>query len=329
MNTCAKEEIQRQIDSGLIQGAVVKTNLSDETISMGIQYDTIPMTAASRFDIASTGKVFTATCIAMLAHEGKLDLDAPFTTYMPKHALGKNCTITLRDLAAHASGFNNSKPYCSPDREEFMKKLFAWMPSDPRRTTFTYSCGNYVLLGKIAETVSGMDLDSLARSLIWKPLGMTDTTWNAPGPGPFEVQHHHPTREPGQHNDETCNQAGIPLGNGSLFSTAGDMIAYLNDILKCSIIPASCCELMLKPDFRAEDKIRSFGWDMSPDGCPSTLSPHTIHHTGFTGQSIFVDPENGICGVVLTSRKGDWAEAKTGRMRIMDALVKASRNKHI
>ncbi|MBR5078122.1 MAG: beta-lactamase family protein, partial [Victivallales bacterium] len=151
MNQLVFDEIQKQIDSGLIHGAVVRTNLSDETIALGIQAGSIPMTAESRFDIASTGKVFTAACIAMLAFKGQIDLDAPFTTYLPDHALGKNCTITVRDLAAHASGFDNSKPYCSADHAEFMRRLYAWMPVNPRRTTFIYSCGNFVLLGKIAE----------------------------------------------------------------------------------------------------------------------------------------------------------------------------------
>ena len=63
------DEIQRQIDSGLIQGAAVRTNRNGETIALGIQAGAIPMTAQSRFDIASTGKVFTAACVALLALE--------------------------------------------------------------------------------------------------------------------------------------------------------------------------------------------------------------------------------------------------------------------
>ncbi len=325
MNQFVIDEIQKQIDSGLIHGAVVRTNLSDETIALGIQAGSIPMTAESRFDIASTGKVFTAACIAMLAFKGQIDLDAPFTTYLPDHALGKNCTITVRDLAAHASGFDNSKPYCSADHAEFMRRLYAWMPVNPRRTTFYYSCGNFVLLGKIAEKVSGMDLDSLARKLLWEPLGMVHTTWNAPGNGPHEVQHFNPVREPGCHNDETCYLANIPLGNGSAFSTADDMFLFLHDILHCNVIPSSCCELMQKPDFYDGDTIRSFGWDMSPACIPAGLSKRTIYHTGWTGQSIFVDPMTGICGAVFTSRKGDWDEAKNGRKRIMEAIIKTAK----
>ena len=112
------DEIREQINSGLIQGAVVRTNLSEETIAMGVQAGNIPMSAESRFDIASTGKVFTAACVALLALDGKIDLDAPFTEYIPEHVLGKDCDITIRDLASHSSGFDNSKPYAADSAEE-------------------------------------------------------------------------------------------------------------------------------------------------------------------------------------------------------------------
>lgn len=318
------DEIQSQIDSGLIQGAVVRTNRNSETIALGLQTDDLPMTARSRFDIASTGKVFTAACAALLALEGKLDLDAPFTEYLPDHALGKNCDITLRDLAAHASGFDNDKPYYSTDQNEFMQKLYAWMPLNPRRTSFIYSCGNFILLGKIAEKVSGLDLDALSRKLIWEPLGMVRTTWNAPGPGPDEVRHHEPTREPGVHNDPVCHAINVPLGSGSVFSTADDLIRFLQDIIDRKTFPAAYYDLILKPEFYDGGTVRSFGWDMSSDGRPDGLSGRTIHHTGWTGQTLFADPETGICGAVLTSRTGNWDEAKNGRIRIMKTIIKTS-----
>lgn len=315
------DEIQNQIDSGLIQGAVVRTSLNTQPICLGIQSGTIPMDSSSRFDIASTGKVFTASCIALLALKGKIDIDAPFTEYLPDHCLNGKCDITIRDLAAHASGFYNDKPYKDSNHEEFMRKLYAWQPQVPRRTSFTYSCGNYILLGKIANKVSGMDLDSLARSLIWTPLKMKSTTWNPPGPGKHEVQHHFPDRAPGTHNDEVCFQANLPLGNGSAFSTAEDMFLFVRDIVERKTFPESFYDLICTPEFESNNKIRSFGWDMSPDGRPEGLSVHTIHHSGWTGQTVFADPATGFSGVVLTSRTGDWSEAKKGRIRIIEKII--------
>ena len=318
---CIADELQQQIDSGLIQGGVVCTSFNEEPVALGMQTESIPMSADSRFDIASVGKVFTASCTALLYLQGKIDIDAPFTEYLPEHKLGKNCSITIRDLAAHASGFDNSKPYCSADQKEFMQKICEWMPANPRRSSFIYSCGNYALLGKILNKVTSLDLNALAEKLLWQPLGMTHTTWNAPGAGPFEVLHHHPTRPCGEHNDETCFQAGIPLGNGSVFSTAKNMYLYLKDIIERKHFPAAYYDLIEKAEFTHDGHCRSFGWDMSPGGCPAGLSEKTIHHTGWTGQSIFADPQTGFCGAVLTSRLGNWLEAKKGRMRIVERIL--------
>ena len=57
------------------------------------------MTVRSRFDMASTGKTFTASCLALLVCDGLLDPDAPFTRYLPEHQLGHDCDITVRDLS--------------------------------------------------------------------------------------------------------------------------------------------------------------------------------------------------------------------------------------
>ena len=176
----ARREAQTQIASGLIQGAVIAV-AGGPAAAAGLQCvhpAEKPMTVHSRFDIASVGKVFTAACCALLAADGELEPDAPFTRYLPEHVLGKSCNITVRDLAMHAGGFDNSKPYDSDDVEIFNRELFGKRPVRPRLEAFEYACSNFILLGKIAERISGTDLDTLARERIWKPLGMDRTQSN-------------------------------------------------------------------------------------------------------------------------------------------------------
>lgn len=317
-------EIRHQLDARIIQGAVVRSNRDQAPFFAGMQTDTLPMTANSRFDIASTGKTFTALCCALLIDGGKLDPDAPFTEYLPEHALGKNCRITVRDLAVHGSGFDNSKPYHGLPPGPFEERLFQLMPVRERRTCFEYSCANFILLGKIAERLTGMDLDTLARKWIWSPLGMKDTTWNAPGNGPWEVLHHFPTRTPGEHNDGDCFGYGRPLGSGSCFSTVTDMLKFVQTILKREYFPRKVYDLIYTCDFVCGGTRRSFGWDMTDGGRPAALSAQTIHHSGWTGQSLFVDPENDFCAVILTSRSGDWTQARDGRIRIAEKLYQRS-----
>lgn len=318
----ARQEALKQIDSGLIQGAVFTANGGMLVIAVGkqcIHPVERAMTERSRFDIASAGKVFTAGCCALLIADGKLDPDAPFVSYLPEY-WDKNSDITIRDLALHVSGFDNSKPYNSPDMEVFYHELFHKRPIRPRLEAFEYACSNFILLGMIVERLSGQRLDAVANQRLWTPLGMSQTRWDAPGEGPDEVEFHFPNRPAGQHNDQTSYYCGFPLGLGSCFSTAKDMMLFAQDILERKQFPAEYYDLISTCGFEKNSARRSFGWDMRAAHRPSGLSEQTIFHTGFTGQTICVDPESDFAAVVLTSRTGDHEEAIRGRMRIIEAL---------
>ena len=318
----ALTEARKQIDSGLVQGLVFTDNRIHEIVALGKQCvhpAEKRMTPDSRFDLASVGKVFTAGCCALLAARGELDPDAPFVRYLPEYR-DRDSGITVRDLAMHVGGFDNSKAYDSADPEVFDRELFGKRPVRPRLEKFEYACSNFILLGRIAERISGMDLDTLARKSIWEPLGMIHTQWNAPGPGPNEVEHWFPNRPAGEHNDSVCFDCGFPIGSGSCFSTAGDMMLFLEDILERKHFPRLYYDLFLNCGFEKDGDRRSFGWDMRARNRPRNLSERTIYHTGFTGQTIFADPENDYAALVLSSRTGGHDEAIRGRTRIIEKL---------
>ncbi len=322
----ASAEAAKQIKSGLIQGAVFSaTGLP--AAAQGLQcihpQEKI-MTPDSRFDMASVGKVFTASCCALLICEGKLAPDEPFVKYLPEAsaALGRDCDIRVRDLAMHVSGFDNAKPYQTADMKSFEQELYRKRPVRPRLAAFEYACCNFILLGKIVNHLTGLDLDTFARKHIWEPLGMTRTQWNAPGDGPDEVEHWFPNRPAGQHNDTDCFNCPYPLGSGSCFSTAHDMMLFLQDMLERRTFPAEYYDLLMTPGFEQGSDRRSFGWDMSAENRPGGLTNRAIHHTGWSGQTVCVDPDIGFAAVCLTSRTGDHAEARNGRNRIITAMLR-------
>ena len=327
----ALSEARNQMEAGLIQGGVFAA-LGLEPEAFGLQTvhpEAVPMTAESRFDMASVGKVFTASCCAALAAEGKLDPDAPFTEYLPDHVLGAKCRITVRDLATHSSGFTNDKPYAKDDPEEFYRELMRMKPVRERGEAFEYSCYGFILLGVILNRITGKDLDTLAREIIWGPLGMTRTTWNAPGAGPDEVEHWHPNRPAGMHNDDTCFRADVPLGNGSCFSTCGDMMKFVRDMAERRHFPQAYYDLLTTccwegPAVQPGGGLarRSFGWDMCELRRPATFSDQAVFHSGFTGQTIAVDPVRGLGAMIMTSRTGDWELANRGRVRLIDILCR-------
>ncbi len=275
----------------------------------------------SRFDLASVGKTFTGACCAFLWLQGKLDLDAPFTEYLPEHVLGASCDITVRDLATHSSGFSNEKPYQLQDWMAFEEALMRFRPVRRRGEAFEYSCYNLILLGKIVERLSEMGLEDAAREWLWKPLGMNHTQWLPPGPGEYEVKHWDPNRPAGQHNDASCFFHVTPLGNGSCFSTAEDMLAFVDDIAREGHFPADYYRLLHICTYEKDGARRGFTWDMSPGSLPVGFSDQGVIHTGFTGQTICADPRTGFAAVVLTSRTGDWGEARRRRREVIEALM--------
>ena len=202
----------------------------------------------------------------------------------------------------------------------FHRELLAMRPVRPRLSAFEYSCANFILLGKIINNATGEDLDSFARRRIWEPLGMKRTQWNPPGDGPDEVEHWFPNRPPGQHNDPVCFNCPFPIGNGSCFSTVQDLMLFLNDLLERKTFPKEYYDLLFSPGFDKGGQRRSFGWDMSAWSRPDGLSDKTILHSGWTGQTVCVDPENRFVAVVLTSRTGDHEKARQGRARIISAM---------
>lgn len=343
---CAFENARAIIADGLCAGFAMADADDGPVLCDGLQCfweKRLPMTPRSRFDIASVGKTFTAALAAQLVAEGLLDPDAPFTDYLPEHVLAKEgCAITARDLATHSSGFNNSKPYeAAKSWQEFLELLFAKRPVRPRGAAFEYSCSNFILLGKIVERLTGLDLDTAARKRLWGPLGMDSTTWNPVEDDGNVVEFSPDTysgtglRRIGDHNDLSCHLFGLPLGNGSVFTTIGDMRLFLSDLLHRRNFQKEYYDLLFAesyvgPSLDGRLVRRSFGWDMISEGTDSGIGPGigfsstAIAHTGWTGMTAIVDPGLGFAGAFLSNRLGGgirYKEAKNGRARVLAALA--------
>lgn len=323
------------VSNGLF-GGIVCTSTAGALYAAGKQTlaaDSPAMSASSLFDLASIGKTQTAALCALLAAQGRLDVDAPFTDYVTEHVLAKeNCTITVRDLATHSGGFDNSKPYQVADVDAFFAQLYAKRPVRARGAAYEYACSNFIYLGLVVEKITGQDLDTAAKQLLWGPLGMNATTWNTVVGNPLAVEYvastyAGPTRRIGEHNDLTCYYAPRPTGNGSNFSTAPDMQLFVADMLTRKTFPQAYYDLQFTESFNKGGYRRSFGWDMT--GANSTFSSWTatrfsnaaICHTGWTGGVIAVDPMNNFAGVVMASQKAGKEATMGPRMRLLDLMA--------
>ncbi len=318
-------ELRRQIDDGLVWGGVC--GMADGPLYVdGRQWFkpvSKPMAADSIFDLASVGKTFTAFLCAKLYAEGKLDPDAPFTKYLPQHVLAKeNCAITVRDLATHSGGFDNAKPYIVDDPKAFDRILYQKRPVRARGERYEYACSNYIYLGRIVENLTGLDLETAARTFIWEPLGMKDTCWHNIPDHPRAVQNGLNGAPPiGVKGDESARAYPKAMGNGAAFSSAPDMLRFADAMLNRRLLPKSAYDLLFTCCYEKDGFRRSFGWDMSAKTTPQGWSVRTINHGGFTGNTLAIDPENGYAGIVLTNRRGDWGKGYDGRKCLLSLMV--------
>ena len=294
-----------------------------------------PMAEDAVFDMASVTKaVGTASACGICIDRGLLDPDAPATEYLPGIGSFADEPIRVRELATHTSGFDNRK-FDALEPEAMLAAMIEtpaqWRPG----TAFAYSCRNYVVLGLLVERLAGTGLAPLLEGDVFGPCGMGETRF---GPLPGSPDRVVPTcLAPGVISDEQARRANRPVGNAGIFSTAADLARFcgmlLNDGLADGrrVLGPDSLRWLLSACSPAGLPPRSFGWDMRPvedSPCrPRRMSAAAIGHSGWTGQSVWIDPEPGVFTIVLTNRthqpgrKDNYQDSKRFRSAAADVAL--------
>ncbi|HHZ18313.1 MAG TPA: beta-lactamase family protein [Acholeplasmataceae bacterium] len=280
-----------------------------------------PNSPDTLYDMASVTKVVcTTTAIMLLLESGKIRLYDPVVTYVPEF---RHRDILIWDLLTHSSGLPADIPRAArlKSREETLEKIWMFEPIYEKNTKIVYSDIGFILLGMVVEAASGMTLDAFAREHIFKPLEMHDTGFK-----PADKKRCAPTEERrdevyngflrGDVHDEKAYILGGVAGHAGLFSTASDLVNFIEMILNGGnfrgrqFLSAPTVDLLFQPQVEMKNGVsldtnqRGLGWIIKGD-YPSSgdlASPETIMHTGFTGTNIFIDRINNIGFALLTNR---------------------------
>jgi CubicO group peptidase (beta-lactamase class C family) len=282
--------------------------------------DRRPVDTATVYDLASLTKVIglTTACL-LLAHEGALDLDAPVSRYVPAFRGPGKERVTVRHLLTHSSGL----PAWRPLFTEATTRAAALMLADttplsrPPGEAAIYSDLGAIVLTQVVEAVAGERLDTLLERRVFGPLGMRTTRFQPPDDWRDRIA---PTERSqqgvairGTVHDENAWRLGGVSGHAGLFSTAPDLARFgfwLLDAWHGRATPGPALPAELVRDWtRRQDGVpgssRALGWD-TPSGPSSSagtrMSPAAFGHTGFTGTSLWFDPERDIFIVLLTNR---------------------------
>lgn len=265
--------------------------------------DHIPTDGSEIYDVASVSKVIsTATITHYLIHQGLFTLDSyvheVLTDYPHKD-------LQIKDLLTHSSGLPADVTRAAKlrNREEVIKKLYDVSLLYEKNTRVVYSCTGFLILGLYLEKITGKPLNVLADEIVFRPLGMKDTSYLPDKTRAVRTE----LREDdvfngylkGQVHDEKAFALGNIAGNAGVFSTAYDIALYIKALLNNKFIfPQSVIDTMFKTWIEITvDGItyrRSLGWN-------KTANPNIIAHTGYTGCNLWIDREKKIGFVLLTN----------------------------
>jgi beta-N-acetylhexosaminidase len=315
------EEAIRDSAFPAAQVAIIRNGLLVWNKSYGtFSYDfkSREITNSTLFDLASVSKVISTTsCVMLLVDRGLVRLDDPVSTYLPQFALPQKSAMTIRHLLMHRGGFPPFRKFwefCGSAGEALDSVFATPLIATPGDTTI-YSDLGFITLGKIVEKVSGVPLDAFVRKEFFKPLGMENTMYTPPSGlwlriAPTEFDSTWRGRlVRGTVHDENAAFLGGVSGHAGLFSTASDLAVFMQMLLNGGTyggrryLSDSIVSLFTRR--RVEGQDRFLGWDAkAPKGSSAgtLFSPSSFGHTGFTGTSIWADPERDLAVIFLTNR---------------------------
>jgi CubicO group peptidase (beta-lactamase class C family) len=370
------------IDSAAIPGCVVFVAKNGKVVyhkAFGTTNynNTDPMQTDMVFDLASVTKISATTVAIMkLVETKKVQLNKTIGDYIPWVRGSDKASIKISDLLLHQAGLvpfitfykevldpTTNKPspkYFSTTatpqfpvrvaenvylRNDWQDSMYARILSSSRPTSgkYVYSDNDFIFLGKVVESVTGMGLDAYVADQFYTPLGMHSTGFLPTATMPLskiiptEVETHFRAQQMhGDVHDEGAAMFGGVAGHAGLFSNAYDLAKLYQMLLNGGTFNG---KRYLKKStiqkftaYSSTISRRGLGFDKPEkdnatrkEAYPSkSVSPETYGHTGFTGTCVWVDPTKQLVYIFLSSRVSPTRNnTKFGRLNVRPNIQEA------
>ncbi len=345
------------IQQGVYPGAVLVVGRHD-TILFAKGYGHLTWSAAGPavsvdstiWDVASLTKVVATTpALMLLVEQGKVVLDTPVVRYLADFNSPGTSGITVRQLLTHTSGLRATLPLReAPDSAAALRMVLTTVPISPPGTRMVYSDLNAILLGEIVRHVSGQTLDAFVTRAIYAPLGLDQQLLFRPPKrlvlriAPTNLWRGHPIA--GVVNDPSAGKLGGVSGNAGVFATARGLARFAQFMLNEGALPdrprlleKETVHQFTQVAVRARRGVsaRTLGWEALPTGeetssAGTLFGPHSYGHTGWTGTSLWIDPDRDVFVLLLTNRaysprvRNSFTRLKEVRGRVADAAARAA-----
>jgi D-alanyl-D-alanine carboxypeptidase len=272
-----------------------------------------PNALDTRFRFGSMGKMFTAVAVLQLVQAGKISLDAPLGKYLVDYPNKDVAAVTIEQLLTHTGGTGNifspeyfDRRLATRTHQDYLDLFGARGVAFVPGSRWDYSNYGMVLSGRLIEVVSGQSYYDYTRTHIFEPLGMADTG-NDPedsGVSRLSTGYTHMGPRPGppgpiRPNTDTLPYRGTAAGGG--YSTAGDLLRFMNGLNAHRLLDAPHTEMLLKarmPTARpGNEQALGFSVRTYPDGKVSV--GHGGGAPGMNGELLYFP--NTACLVVVLS----------------------------
>jgi len=300
------------------------------------------VTADTIYDLASVTKVIATTAACMVLYDrGLFKLDQPIVELLPEFAeqdAARRCQVTLRMLLAHSSGLPAYvKLFQTADNKDALLNQALRVPlaADPGMRA-EYSDIGFILLGEALERLSSEVLDQFCRREVFTKLNLAHTCFNPPAEIRLAIP---PTEDDrafrhrliqGEVNDENASVMGGVAGHAGCFSTALDVSVFAQCMLQSGspLVKRETLEIFTRRQDFPPATSRALGWDTpsQPSQSGKYFSSRSYGHLGYTGTSLWIDPDRQISVTLLTNRT--WPDRgsqsiKQFRPAFHDAVIEA------
>lgn len=287
------------------------------------------MSVDTVFDLASVSKVMaTATLAARLVDRRWIDWSTRVQALLPQFRFKE---IELGHLLSHTAGFVDWVPLgkmlesrfapqplheiAISDRQKAMREWVYDLEPDRRPgEKAVYSDISFLLLGFALEEVTQMPLDRAVKSFVWDPMGIRGAHYlrifaNAdrgarPEVAATELCSWRQAIIQGQVHDENCWAMGGYGGHAGVFANAHDVLQFAKALLN-GFLSRETLHAFWTPVSRPSECTRTLGWDTPSGEEPSAsrlFSQRSVGHLGFTGTSLWIDPQARLAVTLLTNR---------------------------
>jgi CubicO group peptidase (beta-lactamase class C family) len=300
-----------------------------------------PVGPQTVYDLASVTKVVATTATCMILYErGVFKLDQPLVELLP--AFGGNdkrrLKVTMRMLLAHSSGLPAYIKLfqTSYNKDELVRQALEVPLSADPGSKAEYSDIGFILLGQALERMMGEPLDSFCQREIFSRLSLSTMVFNPPKdwepliPPTEDDQNFRHRIARGEVNDENAFVMGGVAGHAGCFSTAGDVSVFAQCMLRdgTPLVRSETAAIFTRREDFPSGTSRALGWDTpsQPSQSGKYFSSHSYGHLGYTGTSLWIDPDRQLSVTLLTNRT--WPDRgsqliKQIRPAFHDAIIEA------